>query len=49
MKDALRDVCSKLAAACPSVVEEEYPRLLSLDANMFRNLLGDHDHNVKPA
>jgi hypothetical protein len=39
VKGTLRDICSKLAMACPSVVQEEYCRLLSLDAHMFQDLL----------
>ncbi|KIM83994.1 hypothetical protein PILCRDRAFT_68800, partial [Piloderma croceum F 1598] len=43
---ALREVCSKLALVCPSLLQEEYPQLLSLDANMFSSLLGQPDDNV---
>jgi hypothetical protein len=46
VKDALRDLCSKLAVACPSVLQEEYPRLLSLDASMFGGLIVCQDKNV---
>jgi len=48
VKGALRDVCSKLARACPSVLQEGYHQLLSLDASIFGDLLGRHNEKVEP-
>jgi len=45
VKHTLRDVCSKLAVVCPSVMQEEYRQLLLLDARMFGDLLGHHNEN----
>jgi len=39
LRGVLEDLCMKLAAACPSVVQEEYQRLLALDREMFDSLL----------
>ncbi|KAJ7938279.1 hypothetical protein B0H13DRAFT_2572038 [Mycena leptocephala] len=39
LKRELKNVCRTLADACPSVLEEEYPRFLAADATIFEELL----------
>ncbi|KAJ7632712.1 hypothetical protein FB45DRAFT_1057745 [Roridomyces roridus] len=38
VKLELKNVCRGLAVACPSVLQEEYPRFIATDAEMFRDL-----------
>ncbi|KAJ6627433.1 hypothetical protein B0H10DRAFT_1994498 [Mycena sp. CBHHK59/15] len=40
LKQELRHVCFRLAAACPSVRQEEYPRFVAADPAIFEELLG---------
>ncbi|KAJ7645511.1 hypothetical protein DFH06DRAFT_1211567 [Mycena polygramma] len=39
LSQELKTVCRTLAAACPSVLQEEYPRFMAADAKMFGDLL----------
>ncbi|KAJ6567265.1 hypothetical protein DFH09DRAFT_1156514 [Mycena vulgaris] len=39
LKRELRNVCQKLAVACPSILQEEYPRFMAADAAIFQDLL----------
>jgi hypothetical protein len=49
VKCALRDVCSQLATACPSVLQGENRGLLSLDPGVFSDLLPLPDEKVNSA
>ncbi|KAJ6516312.1 hypothetical protein C8R45DRAFT_1087411 [Mycena sanguinolenta] len=40
LKEGLKNVGRALAVACPSVLQDEYPRFLALDAGMFEDLFG---------
>ncbi|KDQ65047.1 hypothetical protein JAAARDRAFT_685072 [Jaapia argillacea MUCL 33604] len=39
LKVQMKALCAELAKTCPSVLQEEYPRLLELDAGLFGELL----------
>ncbi|KAJ7490315.1 hypothetical protein B0H11DRAFT_2156580 [Mycena galericulata] len=39
LKQELKNVCRRLAVACPSVLQEEYPRFIATDAKIFQDLL----------
>ncbi|KAJ7762837.1 hypothetical protein DFH07DRAFT_739057 [Mycena maculata] len=45
LKQELKNVCHKLAVACPSVLQEEYPRFMAADAEIFKDLLGETGRN----
>lgn len=39
VKDMLKETFSKLTKACPSVLQDEFQKLVALDANMFVKLV----------
>ncbi|KAJ7646143.1 hypothetical protein B0H17DRAFT_1215798 [Mycena rosella] len=48
LKRELGHVCQRLAIACPSVLQEEYPRFQAADAVSFEDLLGPPSNSVRP-
>ncbi|KAJ7162616.1 hypothetical protein C8R43DRAFT_1173293, partial [Mycena crocata] len=39
LKQELKNVCYRLAIVCPSVLQEEYPQLMTADTHVFKDLL----------